>query len=185
MRAISKETTEVASSIMNFQSSSFSNESLFPCFLLMRISHLFFCPFSSLKLKEFRHSPLKDAIISFLQRLSDDCSERMSDKSEYHLPFFQKREVYAHFLTEFKRLYNTTPPSPHYFLTTWKRHCNEIKVRKLSRFTICSTCEQIRSAMKETVLKGGDTSELKSRKRQNLKLVSDERMEFQKNIALD
>ncbi len=128
---------------------------------------------------QFRYSPQKDSIISFLLRLSEDCSERMPDKNEYHLPFFQKREVYSHFLSEFKRLYKSEPPSPHYFLTVWKSNCRHIKVRRSSRFTVCDTCEQLRATLRETVLKGGDTSALKARTREHLKMVSDERMEYQ------
>jgi len=135
---------------------------------------------SSSSTLQFRFSPQKDSIVSFLLRLSEDCSEKMPDKIEYHLPFFQKREVYSHFINEYKKLYKSQPPSPHYFLTVWKTACGQIKVRKSSRFTVCDTCEQIRAAMKDAVLKGGDTRELKARKREHLKMVSDERMEYQK-----
>ena len=65
-----------------------------------------------------RLSPQKDAIISFLLRLSEDCSDRMPDNHELHLPFFQKKEVYQLFLNEYKKLYTHVPPTPHYFYKT-------------------------------------------------------------------
>ncbi len=48
----------------------------------------------------YRRSPQKDAIISFLCRLAEDCSDKMPDVDELHLPFFRKHEVYRLFRVE-------------------------------------------------------------------------------------
>lgn len=56
-----------------------------------------------------RSSPRKDAILSFLKRFSDDCSDMMPDKNEYHLPFFQNSEVYEQFVVEYSSCTKTIP----------------------------------------------------------------------------
>lgn len=48
---------------------------------------------------------LTDTVLSSLKRLSEDCSDKMPDSGQLHLPFFRKSEVYTHFVVEFKRLY--------------------------------------------------------------------------------
>ncbi len=123
-----------------------------------------------------RRSPHKDAIISFLSRLGEDCSERMPDADELHLPFFQKGEVYNHFLDEYKKLYNDKPPTSHYFMMVWKSELRHIKVRKCTRFTICDICEELRSAMREAIIKGQNMDKLVARKASHIKMVNDERM---------
>ncbi len=125
-------------------------------------------------------SPQKDAILSFLLRLGEDCSERMPDTNELHLPFFQKREVYALFVNEYKKLYPGSVPSDHYFFSVWKKNCSQIKVRKASRFTICEVCEEIRSSMKDAIIKGEKMDRILEKRAVHLKMVHDERMEYQK-----
>lgn len=128
----------------------------------------------------YRSSPHKDAILSFLLRLGEDCSEKMPDTNELHLPFFQKKEVYCLFLSEYKKLYSDPAPTSHYFMFIWKHNCQHIKVRKVSRFTICDICEEIRSGMKEALVKGFKVDRLLARRSAHLKIVNDERMEYQK-----
>ncbi len=128
----------------------------------------------------YRTSPHRDAILSFLIRLGEDCSEKMPDKSELHLPFFQKKEVYSLFVSEYKKLYSDSEPTSHYFMTIWKHNCRHIKVRKATRFTICDTCEEIRSGMKEALVSGSKMDHLLNRRSIHLKMVNDERMEYQK-----
>ena len=130
----------------------------------------------------FRVSPQKDAVISFLLRIAEDCSENMPDANELHLPFFQKSEVYHMFVDEHKKLYDGDPPSSHYFFLVWKTNCSHIKFRKVSRFSICDTCEELRVARKEALLKGDRRAMmlLNTRKAEHIKMVSDERMEYQK-----
>ncbi len=127
-----------------------------------------------------RVSPHKDAILSFMLRLGEDCSEKMPDAEELHLPFFQKQEVYSLFVNEYKKLYNDTGPSSHYFLSVWKKNCSHIKVRKASRFTICEVCEEIRAAMENALVKGHKLDHVLAKRAAHLKMVRDERMEYQK-----
>lgn len=126
-----------------------------------------------------RSSPQKDSIISFLLRLCERSSEKMPDKRELHLPFFQKREVYCIFLEEFKKLYKCDPPTPQYFFRTWKENCRHIKVRKSSRFTVCDTCEEIRAALSQAIKNGQDTRSFVLRKTAHVQFIGKERMEYQ------
>lgn len=122
----------------------------------------------------------KDTVVSFLKRLSEDCSDRMPDSAELHLPFFRKYEVYAHFTDEFKRLYpGAEPPTQHYFLRTWKSDCRNIKVRRTSRFTICDQCEQLRSALHKAILQSTSTAEIRRQKTEHNTYVATERMAYQ------
>ena len=127
----------------------------------------------------------KESIISFLTRLSEDCSNSMPDRNEVHLPFFSKREVYSLFENEYRSLYcsdpdsGCRPPRPSYFFWIWKHSCNSIKVRKTSRFTICDECEEIRSALRQAVINGKNTVAIRERVDKHLKFISDERLEYQ------
>ncbi len=123
----------------------------------------------------------RDAVVSFLERLSEDCSDMMPDRDEFHLRFYQKREVYGLFVDEFKKLYRTSdPPSLNYFLRTWKTHCSKIKVRKVRRFTLCDQCDSYATALKEAISTGQDTEEIRRRKKIHLQFIADERMYYQK-----
>ncbi len=128
----------------------------------------------------YRIAPHKDSILSFLIRLSEDCSEKMPDVDELHLPFFQKTEVYDLFVHEYKKLYTTSPPTAHYFMFTWKENCRQVKVRKTSRFTICDECDKIRVGMRDALLKGKSLDAWRSRRATHMNTISDERLEYQK-----
>lgn len=122
----------------------------------------------------------KDAIITSLERLADNTADVMPDSGEQHLPFFRKEDVYEHFVKEYRLLYDDTPPSKCYFTSTWKHSCAKIKVRRVSRFTKCSLCEELRSALKQAVTQGTSTEELRSRKSAHNDMVSRERREYKK-----
>ncbi len=127
----------------------------------------------------YRHSPQKDAVISFLTRLAEDCSERMPDSTEVHLPFHQKHEVFNLFIKEYKTLYDDTPPTSHYFLHVWSKNCDQIKVRKTTRFSICDTCDEIRSAMRLRLLKGQSIVDLVQKRARHIKWIKAERLVYQ------
>ncbi len=141
---------------------------------------------SSRPLSSPKPAPQKEAVISFLTRLAEDCSNNMPDRNEVHLPFFNKGEVYSLFHREYKFLYcnesgsTRSTPRPSYFFWVWKHNCKDIKVRKASRFTICDECEEIRAALRHAVTNGKSTAALLSRADTHRKFVADERLEYQK-----
>lgn len=45
------------------------------------------------------------AILSFLEREADDCKDEMLDRTERHLPFTRKQDVYVYFVTKYKVLH--------------------------------------------------------------------------------
>ena len=125
-------------------------------------------------------SARKDSIIIFLSRLADSTAGNMPDKSEQHLPFFKKSEVYRRYENEYSILNSTEPPSMSYFYHVWKKHCSSIKVRRVSRFTKCSTCEDLRTAILEASKPGYSTEDLLLQRKAHVDMVWRERMEYQK-----
>ena len=128
-----------------------------------------------------RPCPRKDSIVSFLERLAESTADRMPHKTEWHLPFFQKRMVYEIFVDEYKILYpQTTVPSPDYFLVTWKNCCPKIKVRKHSVFTKCERCEELRDALAHATAHRRCTSDLRDQITAHLNMMRRERLEYKK-----
>ena len=119
--------------------------------------------------------------ISFLERVAEDCEDSMPHKSEVHLPFHQRRELYPIFVAQFSKLYpSIDPASPHYFRTVWRQNCGHIKVMKSSRFTVCEKCDEIRRSMKDAIVNGKPTSALKEQRRNHLGFILNERIYYQK-----
>ena len=46
----------------------------------------------------------KEAVMSFMFRIADDCGDCMPNRTETHLPFHQHQELYPIFCIEFKKL---------------------------------------------------------------------------------
>ena len=123
----------------------------------------------------------KEAIISFLERTADDCGDSMPNKPEIHLPFYQIQELYPIFLNEFKLLHPTiTPPTRTYFRRTWQTYCPTVKVMKSTRFTVCTTCDQIRTKLREKIISGESTESLRMQRKAHLNFVFAERREYAK-----
>lgn len=122
----------------------------------------------------------KEAIASFLFRLSENCGDFMPNKNEVHLPFHQRKELYSIFVGEFTKLYPTvTAPSRQYFRQVWKKDCPKLKVMRSQRFSICEECDRIRIALRETIVRGGCTDAVKSQREKHLKFIFRERLEYQ------
>lgn len=130
--------------------------------------------------KSTNQQPLSlDSIILFLDRISRSTAESMPDRNQFHLPFFRTMDVYEIFTKEFSRLYfDETCPSYSYFMRIWRQKCSHIQVRKTSRFTKCTTCEHLRSAMVNAVRAGQPTDELLIQKRVHNEFVTRERREY-------
>lgn len=126
-----------------------------------------------------------DAMIIFLERLVSSTAERMPDSGEAHLPFFEKKQVYEVFCREYELLYNSnTIPTFSYFTEVWKKHCSWIKVRKSTRFTKCSTCEQITAALREATRGGVQTDAILRGKAIHLDFIARERREYRRKCEL-
>lgn len=123
----------------------------------------------------------KDAIVSFILRMAEDCGDSMPHRPEIHLPFHQIQEVFPIFSREFKQLYPTSESvSPVYFRRVWLLHCPHIKVMKSSRFAKCEICEGLRMKLRERIVTGESTEQIKEQRRQHLSFVFNERMGYQK-----
>lgn len=123
-----------------------------------------------------------ESIISFLQRIADDCGDSMPHKQEVHLPFYQIQELYPVFKREFKKLYPSvkTPPTDVYFRRVWLAACPHIKIMKSMRFTVCETCDQLRTKIRQRILDGKTTEDLKRDRKTHLDFVSAERIAYLK-----
>lgn len=70
-----------------------------------------------------RNAPQHNAVISFLERLGKRTSDYQPDCEEFYLPFYQKLGVYSIFVSEHKKLYNSSVPYNVCFAATWKTFC--------------------------------------------------------------
>ncbi len=120
----------------------------------------------------------KESIVDIITNLAELTAEKMPDKSEVHLPFYRKKEVYNHFISEYKHIYEGLPPTKSYFYKVWKQSCSHIKVRKRGRFTICSICESIRLQLEGAIKRKEDTRPIMVKKRAHNAMVSKERAEY-------
>ncbi len=126
----------------------------------------------------------RDAVITFLERTADNCGDKMPDLNEIHLPYFRKRDVYAHFKDEFSILNNTGVkcPSKSYFYGTWKKYNRNIKVRKLGRFAKCTVCEQLRKTIHDAAARRDfkNLAIYRRKKAVHNELIAKERREYKK-----
>ncbi len=123
----------------------------------------------------------KEAIVSFVERIAEDCGDSMPHRPDIHLPFHQIQEVFPPFDREFRKLYpDAVPVTKSYFRRMWLLHCPHVKVTKSTRFSICETCDTLRSQLRNKVVKGESTEAIKARRSSHLSFISRERMEYQK-----
>ncbi len=138
-------------------------------------------PICQLSLSSDRNTEQRDAIITFLERLAENCGDKMPDTSEIHLPFFRKRDVLRSFKEEFRILYpiDVCLPSTSYFYRIWRKYAKNIKVRKLGRFAKCTICEQLREGMAEAAKNRVHKRQvlLKKQKVEHLEMIGKERRE--------
>lgn len=126
-----------------------------------------------------------DSIILFLDRIVEDTADLMPDRDEIHLPFFRKNDVYELFVRDFKKLYpKSLVPTSSYFYYIWKKYKSNVKVRRDTRFTKCSTCERLRDALEEAIRLGQPTDELKKQKKEHNEFVALERREYKRKCEL-
>lgn len=103
----------------------------------------------------------------------------MPDTDEFHLPFFEKTQVYQIFKKQYSIIYPTQQvPTYSYFTAIWKTKCSNVKVRKSSRFSICSTCERLRSSLERAITDGLSTEDLKREKFSHNRFIERERLEY-------
>ena len=122
----------------------------------------------------------KEAVISFMFRIADDCGDCMPNRTETHLPFHQHQELYPIFCIEFKKLYPTQEVvSYDYFRKVWRTECPHVKVMRSHRFTICDTCDQLKAAFKERILSGHSTADLKQQRSEHTAFITKERIAYQ------
>ena len=124
-------------------------------------------------------SQQKLKIISFLTRLSQDCSDKIPNKPELHLPFFRRSDVYSHFATEHNSLYPSQQvPTSSYFMRIWRTFCDYIKVRRRHGFTMCDRCDELRKALHHAVIHSIPTNKIMEEKAAHIAFVNCERTAY-------
>ncbi len=129
-----------------------------------------------------RSASMRESIIDIINRLTELTADKMPDKSQVHLPFTRKKDVFMHIISEYHALYGTSssPPSNGYISSIWRSHCPHVKVRKKSRFTICSTCDEINTSLENALKNRSDTMNILTRKRDHMDYVNRERLEYRR-----
>lgn len=108
-------------------------------------------------------SQARRAIISFPDRLSESFSNPMQRKTERHLPFLQKNQVYERFTVEYCQLDDSEPPSLSYFKVIWRHRCASSKVRKYSQFQICALYVNLYTRLRQAIDMSKNTYFLKEK----------------------
>lgn len=83
----------------------------------------------------------RDSIAVFLRRLADQTVNKMPDKDDVHLPFYDKKEVYSLFCDQYKAIEKRRPPSSSNFHSVWHSSLLYIKIRRVTRLMLCPVCE--------------------------------------------
>lgn len=76
----------------------------------------------------------KFSVLLYLDRVAESVSDRMPDKREYRVLFFEKRQVYDHFCEEYKMVYVQNAPSFLYFEQICILHTRNIEFQTHSCF---------------------------------------------------
>lgn len=126
-----------------------------------------------------------DAIIVLLDRIVNATAERMSDSGVAHPPYIVKEHVYEVFQREYSLLHTGEEiPTLSYFTKIWNQHRSWVKIRKHSRFTKCTVCEQISTALRTAFRNGLPTEEVKRRKAAHIDFIALERREYKRKCEL-
>ena len=99
-----------------------------------------------------RAEPVASCVVNWLTELAK-LHEFQPDADQIHLAHPTRHAVYQEYVHCVKHVpaMGLVPCGPTYFTHVWRARCRHIKVRKLTRFSICDTCDTWRSAMCDAV----------------------------------
>lgn len=104
----------------------------------------------------------------------------MPDKRKPQLPFFLNAAL-SRFIDAFNLFHPVKdPPSSNYFLICRKQYCRHFKVRRSTRYTVYKVCDEVQSALKDTIIHKRPAHDTVRRKKAHMMMVSMERLEHQK-----
>lgn len=129
--------------------------------------------FRSIQTSKHLASPSRDGVICFLERFAESTADRIPDTNERHLPLFQKKlSMKCSVNSTLFCMVQRKPTSLTYFYSTGKKYCRDIKVRRIQRFTKCTECEYIRSALERPGTYVTRTDSLLDRRRLHIEMVA-------------
>lgn len=124
---------------------------------------------------------VKDAVVVFLRRIADQTANAMPNSKELHLPFYDKQEVYKLFCPQYKAIEKKKPPTLAYFYRVWKESVPHIKIRRVTKFTLCGTCESYKVELRNGVTNATRMSEIQNARKAHYDLVATERQAYKIN----
>lgn len=130
----------------------------------------------------------RDSIRSFLENLAECTANKMPDCSQLHLPYFEKKHVYERFKMQWREQDGTgnilAVPTYAYFITVWQSYCQDIKCRRVHRFSKCDVCEQLRQQLADAGMDRLKTDALRELQKKHHQFVEKERLQYYKNREL-
>lgn len=96
---------------------------------------------------EGRGAHKRNETLSFLERLAESVSDNMLDKEELNLQLMKKQDVNDLFCPEYWSLHGKPCPTSTNSVAVWMLYRRNKLVRKHRKFTRCSICEGLDSAI--------------------------------------
>ena len=91
----------------------------------------------------FRSSRKGDDVCVWLNALAA-IHEHQPDSAQIHLAHAHRNAVYEEYMRDVDEGRGFNPVAPQHFFRLWRQHCDHIKIRKYSRFSVCSDCDDWR-----------------------------------------
>ena len=135
----------------------------------------------TVKQKRANVSVTKDSIAVFLRRIADQTGNAMPDTRDIHLPFYDKKEVYNLFCTQYSAMEKKSPPQSSYFYNIWSQSLPHIKIRRVTRFTLCGECESYKQALRTAAKTGTRLAQIQEDRDRHVQLVATERQAYKMN----
>lgn len=115
-----------------------------------------------------------------------EIADIMPDNGEFHLPHFQKQEVYPVYGLQLSWRYPREKfSSLLYLLSIWKEHCSHIKCRKSPHFQNSAHCRRMRVDIRTVVKENMLSTEFFRQQELHQEFIAAERQSYRVKSELD
>lgn len=125
----------------------------------------------------------KNNIILYLRDIAERIGDNLPTKPHVNLPLMTKKQVFEKFKKFYLNLGQREPPSLSYWCDVWKESCSDIKTHRHRGFTVCDTCENIRTRF-ETAENERIESHLRRLMEDHYRFVEEERRDYERRRDL-
>ena len=102
--------------------------------------------------------------------------EQQPDTNEFHVGAPFRKDLYYWYNEDVKLWPSIYQPcSLTYFLQIWRTHCDEVKLKKVLRFTVCATCHKLRETKRDKAKSRTERSGASALLMEHYKFVKGER----------